>query len=517
MSDDYAVETIDRGFRLPILYNMLFSFSSILFTIPYVVILVRVLPPLEFLFYSSIFTFYTVFTLFLTRMVVWASRDYIRFGVDVERLYRGIYTLTLSIGLILGLLIIHYVIKSLDLIDGIILSLYGFSIIIYSYVAQLIVLVAPRFFSFLSMVNQCVRLLTLIPIIYLGWSISYITPLTIEVMSYLTAVSFAFYLVRDRVKPKLYIPAIPSMEYVLRTIKLSTIGYINLFRYNVGNIHYFIGFFMGLSEILLNILWIVYRVLDWGRGFFRGFQVVVYQRSFYKGVGEYDFKNFFNMIIYILIPILIISIVMHRPITSIFNPKYTGYSYLIPLAITLVILEVVRIALVRIVHGGETLDREVKNIGIDDILASEYFKVSYNQFKYMLYIIIVLIPIGIYLLAIDRAIYIPYIFISAFLLESLIDNIILYKRFINDKGLSIDISQIFYFIVYSIPSTIYLYYIGGYNFLVKDIFPDIIPIAIHIAIAYGLYLILSLSNKWVRNEFRRLINFVYRIFSNPQP
>ncbi|HIQ12870.1 MAG TPA: hypothetical protein EYH44_00560 [Thermoprotei archaeon] len=190
---------------------------------------------------------------------------------------------------------------------------------------------------------------------------------------------------------------------------------------------------------------------------------------------------------------------------------------MIPLAITLVILEVVRIALVRIVHGGETLDREVKNIGIDDILASEYFKVSYNQFKYMLYIIIVLIPIGIYLLAIDRAIYIPYIFISAFLLESLIDNIILYKRFINDKGLSIDISQIFYFIVYSIPSTIYLYYIGGYNFLVKDIFPDIIPIAIHIAIAYGLYLILSLSNKWVRNEFRRLINFVYRIFSNPQP
>lgn len=517
MSDDYAVESIDRGFRLPILYNILFSFSSILFTLPYVVVLVRVLSPLEFLFYSSIFTFYTVLTLLLTRMVVWTSRDYIRLGRDIEGLYRGIYTLTLSVGITLGVFVIHYAIKSLSFIDAAVISLYGFSAITYSYVAQLIVLIAPRFFSLLSTVNQGFRLTIIVPIVYLSGSISYITPLTIEAIAYLVAVSSAFYLVKGRIRPNLYLPTSPSLRYVLRTIKLSIIGYMNIFRNSAGNIHYFIAFFMGLAEILLNTLWIVYRVMEWGRAFFRGILVVVYQRSFYRGVGEYDFKNFFNILMYILIPILMISLVMHSPITSIFNPKYTVYSQLIPLAITLVILEVLRMALIRIVFGSETIDRDVDDIGIDDILESEYFRVSYTQFRLMLFITILLLSLGIYLLIIDRAVYIPYIFISALLLESLIDDIILYKRLIHDKGLSIDISQIIHFLLYSIPSIVYLYYIGGYNLLVKDIFPDIIPIGIHIALAYGIYVLLSFSSKWVRNEFRRLIRYISKTVSNPPP
>ena len=514
MSEDYAVESIDTGLRLPILYNVVASAFNILISVLYIIILARVLPPTEFLAYTSIFTFYTLLTPLLTRVVQWSSRDYVRFGDEVKPLFSGLYTLTILVGVFTAPTLIHFFIKALSIQELPVIILYGIAIITYFYTLNLVSLVAPRFFNLTSLISMFTRFTLVLTVLLTFGSISYIIPLSMEIVGYTFGIASSLLLTRGRISPSLFKPYKPSLKYTVRIVKLSIINYVNMLRANLGNIHYFIAFFMGLADILVNSLWIVYRVLNWGRSFFRGFFIVVYSRQFYQRMSKYDFKSYLNILLYLIIPMFMISLVMHKPITSLFNPKYMVYSQLIPIAILLVLLESLRVTFLRLTFGGETIDAKMDDIKVRDILSTNFFKISVIQLKAMTISTVLLAFIGVYFVFQGYTLYIPYLFLVFFILEAITEVILMYRKASSYMEMSVDKYTPIYLVLASIPSNLYLYYVGAYNIVVKDIFPDALPLISHIAIAFLIYIVFSLSSRWVRSEVRGLINYINRIRSS---
>lgn len=507
MSEDYAIESIDRGFRLPILYNTVSSALNLLISLLYIVILARVLPPHEFLAYSSIFSFFTLLTPLLTRVVQWSSRDYVRRGDYVKNLFSGLYTLTLIVGVFLAPSLIHFFIKALSVAEIPIIVLYGIAIITYYYTLNLISLIAPRFFNLTSFISLITRFSLVLSILFVYGSISYIIPLSMEFLGYTFSVAASFIFTRGRVHPSLFRPSMPSIRYFLRMIKLSITNYMNMLRDSLGNIHYFIAFFLGLTDILVNSLWIIYRVLNWGKSFFRGFFIVIYSRQFYRRMSKYDFTNYFNLLLYIIIPIFMISLVMHSSITSIFNPKYIVYSQLLPIAVFLVLLEILRLTFLRLAFGSETIDVNMDDVRIKDIISTRFFRISYIQFKTMVVTTSLLAISGAYLVFQGFINYIPPLFLISFIVEALIEVTQMYRRISSIVDITLDLKTPIYLFLASIPATLYLYYARAYEILVKDIFPDVIPLLLHLVTAFSIYFVLSLSSGWVRREFKGLIKY----------
>jgi len=508
MSEDYAIESMDTGLRLPILYNIVSSIFNIVLSLSYVIIVARVLPPMEFLAYSSIYTFYTFLTPLLTRGVQWSSRDYIRFGREAQPLFSGLYTLTIALGILIAPTLIHIFIYPLAMESFIVVLLYGVVIITHYYTLNLISLIVPRFYNLTSLISVLTRFTLLLFILFIYGSITFIVPLSVEVIGYFIGISSIFILTRGRISPSLFRPNKPSYKYILRVVKLSITNYVNMFRTNLGNIHYFIAFFMGLADILVNSLWIVYRVLNWGKSFFRGFFIVAYSRQFYRRMGGYDFTNYFNLLAYLIIPMFMLSIVVHRPITSLFNPKYMIYSPLIPIAILLVLLETLRITFLRVTFGGETIDKDMDDVEVKDILSTNFFMISFIQLKVMFISLLTLTITGIYFVLQGLTTYVPYLFLIFFVLEAFIEVILMYRRLSTHIDIKIDVSTILFLSLASIPSTIYLYYIKAYEIVVRDIFTDAIPLLFHISTSFLIYIAFSMLNGWSRRQLKGLIDYL---------
>ncbi len=511
MSEDYAIESIDTGLRLPILYNVVFSVFNAVLSISYVIVLARVLIPSEFLAYSSIFTFYTLMAPLLTRVVQWSARDYVRFGDDVKQLFSGLYTLTLAIGMLLAPTFIHLFIKPLTLEDLLVIIAYGVVIITYSYIINVVALVGPRFFNLILLISLLTRFSLVFTVLLIQGSLSYIIPLTMEIIGYAFAVLSSIVLMRGRISPTLFIPSIPSIKYVVRIVKLSIANYINVLRGNLGDIHYFIAFFMGFADILVNSLWIVYRILNWGKSFFRGFFIVAYSRQFYRRMSRYDFTSYLNLLLYLIIPMFMMSLVIHRSVTSIFNPQYVVYSQLVPIAILLIFLESLRITFLRLIFGSETIDVNMDNIDFRGIFKSRFFTISFIQIKVMVISILLLFVTSIFLVIQGYIEYVPFAFLLYFILEATVEVILMYRKVSSDMEVKLDYTTPLYLVVASLPSLLYLSYTGANNIIVKDIFPDVIPLLIHISIAFTIYVVFSLLSGWVRDELRGLIKYIFRV------
>ncbi len=511
MSEDYAVDSIDTGLRLPILYNVVFSVFNAVISISYIILLARVLIPSEFLAYSSIFTFYTLMAPLLTRVVQWSARDYVRLGDDVKPLFSGLYTLTLVIGVLLAPTFIHLFIKSLTFEDLLVIIAYGVVIITYSYAINVVALVGPRFFNLILLISLLTRFSLVFVILFIQGSLSYIIPLSMEVVGYTFAILSSMVFMRGRISLSLFIPSMPSTKYVVRIVKLSIANYINVLRGNLGDIHYFIAFFMGLADILVNSLWIVYRILNWGKSFFRGFFIVVYSRQFYRRMSRYDFTSYLNLLLYLIVPMFMMSLVIHRSITSIFNPQYVVYSQLVPIAILLIFLESLRITFLRLVFGSETIDANMDGIDFRGIFKSRFFTISFIQIKVMVLSILMLLITSIFLVIQGSVEYVPFAFLIYFIFEAMVEVIIMYRKVSSDMEVKIDYKTPLYLVVASIPSLIYLSYIGANNIIVRDIFPDVIPLLLHISIAFTIYVVFSLLSGWVRKELKGLIKYVFRV------
>ncbi len=511
MSDEYAIETIDTGLHLPILFNSLASILNLIVSIAYVIILSRVLNPSEFLIYTSIFTFYSFITPLINRLAQWSARDYVRWGDKVIYKYSGLYSFA---GLFLSMvlpIISYFTVYSLPFTHNLILVFYGLSIITFNYMLLLVGLVAPRFFNMSSLISVFIRLITIFVFIQLYGRIEYIIPILAETIGYSTSFFIALIILRNRISYRLFIPSRPDIKYISRTVKLSITNYLNMVRSNIGAIHYFILFYLRLSEILINSFWLIFRILRWGRSFFRGFFVVAYSRQFYKRMNRDYFLDYFNLILYLTIPFLMFSLVIHQTLTSIFNPKYIVYSLLVPISILLIIVETFRTTLIRTVFGSEDIDISLENISIKMVFDTRFFKLSFMQFKIMVIFFLILavsVVVSTYIGLIDG---LPYIFASILVFESTIETIFMYRSSKDTLNIDVDLFNPFLLVLASIPGTLYLYFFNIGGIIVRDIFIDVIPVLIHLSVAFITYFIFSMISPWVRIEIKRFASLLGRI------
>ena len=511
MSEDFTIDSIDKGLRLPILYNLVSSGLTFLITILYITVVARILSPEAFYIYSSIYTLYTLATLLSTRVVQWAARDYVRIG---EKVYNGFSTLFLLSTLLsstLSPMLIIYLLHP-NVIDVFhILVVYAASAVFFHYVINLIGLIGPRYYNLLYLISISIRLVWVLASLYLFNIKGYIVPLTGELWGYLVSASMGIVLSKGRIRYRLFIPKGLDLKYVNRILRLSIVNYFNMLRSNLPNIHYFIAYFAGLATILINSLWIVYRILSWGTTFFRGFFTVIYSRQFYNRLGGHDFSEYLNIISYMLVPTIVYSLYLHRSLVSIFNPKYVEYSILLPIALSLILLEVIRITLLKLSFGVENIDKSLDTPELKEVFSSHFTEVSMIQIRNLL-LISTILTIAIYLLEVTGyTVYIPYLFLILYIVEVIWDDLDMYVKVRKYTRLGIDILNILFFVLASIPGYIYLYYFGVGELIVVDIFPDSIPIIIHMSVAYVIYVLTSLIIPWVRRDLKALINFVFKL------
>ncbi len=515
MSEEYSVDSLDRGLRLPILYNAISSIFTLIVTLIYLTVLARILNPDLFLIYSSIYTLYVFTTSLSTRVVQWAARDYVRRGENSLRDFSSLFWFSVSISTIINPSIIILILYPFTSIYLHIFILYSFTAALFQYVINLIALISPRYYNSIFLFSISTRLIWVLSFLYLFNVKGYIIPLMGESIGFLLASIIGITINKGKINYRLFIPNRFNPRYIIRMFKLSIINYLNMFRGNLPNIHYFIAYSAGLSTLVINSLWIVYRLVGWGATFFRGFFVVIYSRQFYNRLGESDFSEYVNIISYILIPGIIYTIPIHRAIISFFNPKYIDYSYLLPISILLIFLEVIRITLLRISFGLEDIDRKYfESLSISAIFNSIFWRSSYIQLRNLILFSSSLFILLFILNSMGFSGYTPITILSIYIVEVVIDVVNMYISLGKYVSLSIDIRNMFYFIIASLPGLFYLHIFKVGDLVVSDIFTDSIPLLIQLSLAYAIYFILSLSIPWVRRDLKSLIDFIFtRLFA----
>ncbi len=503
MNKDISIASLDRGVKLPLLYNLGAAVLTIIFTFSHLIFVSRVLSHQELLIYGSISTLYSVVGLLVSRHLQWGARIFIREGRGSAPDYAGLTTLGLLISLAVAPIFIHLFIAPLDPELALISILYAVATTyFYSYI-QVVNLVATKYYTFIFLLNYLARLAVLAISLPIFGDVSAYIALLGDVAGHSTSV-FTIMLLLHRVVPiQAYLPHPFSPSLVRRTFALSIPQFLLLPRINVSNIHYFIAFFLRIGEAIINSLWIVYKLLSWGRSFFRGFFSVIYARQFYGGLDNRVFREYIDFLVYLTTPMIVYSFYIHAPIVSLFKPEYIGYSYLVPFAVSLLLLEILRISLIRIVFGGDDVDIR----GDDEAIPKGiFYSVSLLEMKIFLLFIIPTALASTVAAYLGYPEYVPGILIASFIIQVVVEVIVIYRVIRSRWGLIYRSINPLLFILASIPGLLYLMYVDASSLIVRDIFVEGPILALHLTVSIAIYFVASLAIPWVRNHIKILLS-----------
>ncbi len=496
-----ALESMDRGIKVPLIFNLVFSVSLVTLTFIHLVMVTRTLSGADLLVYGGISTLYNILALLTTRHLQWGARSYVREGRRLIGEYRGLTTMSILAFISIPLPIVHLFIKPLDPVWIAALVLDSLATTYFYSFIQILNIVAPRYYSLVFSSNYLFRVAYIAWILYQGGRLAAIDAVLADAVGMGLSTLMMILLVGGAIPLGLLIPRRPDIDSLWRNLRLAVAQYILLPRSNQPSIQYFIAFFLRIGEALVNSLWIVYKILAWGRSFFRGFFAVIYSRQFYGGVDKRVFTEYIDFILYILTPILTSSLYLHRPILSIFRPEYIEYSYLVPLAVLLLILEVVRISLIRLAFGGDRVDID----GFEGVPKGLFYRVSSLELRFFLLFITPAIVGSYILLVVGIPILIPLLLLGILLVQLVLEVILIYRFLSPRLGIGYSSVNPILFLLVSLGVLPLYLYLGTGELVVRDIFIEGPVLLLHLIMGYALYFLLSLSIPWVRRHVRILL------------
>jgi len=497
-----ALESIDRGIKVPLIFNLVFSVALITLTFIHLVIVARTLPGEDLLIYGGVSTLYNILALLLTRHLQWGARSYVREGRQLVDEYRGLSTVSILGFVSIPLPVIHLFIRPLDPVWVVALILDSVSTTYFYSFMQVLNIVAPRYYSLIFSSNYFFRVIYIGLVLGMGGRLSALDAVIGDAIGMGLSSILMILLVGGAIPYRFLLPSLPSLESLSRNLRLAVAQFILLPRSNQPSIQYFIAFFLRIGEALVNSLWIVFKILAWGRSFFRGFFAVIYSRQFYGGVDRRVFTEYLDFIIYILTPALTFSLYLHRPILSIFRPEYIQYSYLVPLAILLLILEVVRISLVRLAFGGDRVD-----LGdFEGVPKGLFYRVSSMELGLFIIFIIPAILGSYILLVMGSNELIPPLLLGLLLVQLVMEILLIYRFLVPRLGIGYSSYNPLLFFLGSLVVLPIYPLLGTGEILVRDIFVEGPVLLAHLGLGYALYFLVSLSIPWVRRHVKVLLS-----------
>jgi len=502
MNRDPSIRSLDRGVKKPLLYNLLAAALTILLTFLHLIIVSRTLSESDLVLYGSITTFFNILGLLVSRHLQWGARILVRMGGEAVDGYIGINTLAVLIGLAISPLFIHLFIAPLDAQLAIIIILYSIVVTYFYSFIQIVNIVATKYYTFIFMLNYFGRVILLVTVISQASRLDAYYALYSDILGISISLLAIAAILRSVFPLRLFLLGSIDIGLSTRTFRLAVPQFLLLPRINIPNIHYFIVFFLRIPEVIINSLWVVYRMLSWGRSFFRGFFSVIYSKQFYGELDERVFREYIDFILYLITPVLLYSTYLHIPIVSIFNPGFTPFSYLVPLAILLLLLDIIRISMIRIVFGGDTVDIDDDSVGIPKGI---FYRVALLEAKLFAIFILPAISVSYLLATLGLGDLVPPLLLGLFTLQLVLEVYLIY-RIVNSRwGFSYRSFNPLYFISASLPGLIYLISVDAGGVVVKDIFVEGPILVAHLSMAMSIYILSSLTIPWVRRHITSLL------------